>query len=69
MKKKKKNTAIQKSAKQPNEQPDTTDMPDLESKVSRAQRKNQQEKGVKILAPSQMLSRLPITFSSVKRRK
>ena len=34
------NTAIQRSAKQPNEQPDTTDTPDLESEESTAQRRN-----------------------------
>ena len=34
------NTAIQRSTKQPNEQPDTTDTPDLESEESTAQRRN-----------------------------
>ena len=42
------------------EQLDTTDMPDLEIGESAAQRKNQQEKGFKILAASQTLSRIPI---------
>ena len=41
------------------EQPDTTNMPKLESEESAAQRRNQQEKGFKILTPNQMLSILP----------
>ena len=45
--------------KETDEQPDTTDMPDLESEESVAQKKNQ-SKGLKILTPDQMLSRLPI---------
>ena len=40
---------------QSDEQPDTTDMPDLESEEPAAQRKNQQEKVLKILTPNQML--------------
>ena len=36
------NTARQRFAEQPNEQPDTTDMPELESEESAAQRRNQQ---------------------------
>ena len=39
----------QRSAEQPNEQLDTTDMPELESEESAAQRRNQQGKGLKIL--------------------
>ena len=46
-----------------NEQPNTTDMPDLESEESAAQRRNQQGKGLKILTPNQMLSRLPISLA------
>ena len=42
------------------EQLDTTDMPDLEIEESAAQRKNQQEKRLKILTASQPLSRIPI---------
>ena len=51
----------QRSAEQPNEQ--TTNMPDLESEESTAEqrRRNQQGKGLKIPAPNQMLSRLPIS--------
>ena len=47
-------------------QPDTTDMPDLESKESAAQRRNQQGKGLKILTPNQMLNRLPISLAQLK---
>ena len=36
-----------------NEQPDTTDMPELES-----ERRNQEGKGLEILTPDQILSRL-----------
>ena len=54
------------SAEQPNEQPDTTDMPELESEESAKQRRNQQGKGLKILTPNQMLSRLPIFLAQLK---
>ena len=43
----------------------TTDMPDLESEESAAQRRNQQGKGLKILTPNQMLSRLPISLAQL----
>ena len=46
--------------KETDEQPDTTDMPDLESEESVEKKKNQSTKGLKILTPDQMLSRLPI---------
>ena len=49
-----------------NKQPDTTDMPELESEESAAKRKNQQGQGLKILTPDQMLSRLPITLAQLK---
>ena len=39
------------------EQPDTTDMPDLESEKSVEQRRKQKGQGLKILTPDQMLSR------------
>ena len=42
-------------------QPDTTNMPE-----SAAQRRNQQGKGLKILTPNQMLSRLPISLAQLK---
>ena len=48
------------------EQPDTTDMPELESEESAVQRRNQQGKGLKILTPNQMLSRLPISLAQLK---
>ena len=41
-------------------------MPDLESEESAAQRRNQQGKGLKILTPNQMLSRLPISLAQLK---
>ena len=46
--------------------PDTTDMPELESEESAAQRRNQSAKGLKILTPDQMLSRLPISLAQLK---
>ena len=48
------------------EQPDTTDMPELESEESAEQRRNQQGKGLKILTPNQMLSRLSISLAQLK---
>ena len=38
-------------------------MPDLESEESAAQRRNQQGQGLKILTPSHMISRLPISLA------
>ena len=49
-----------------NEQPDTTDMPKLESEESAAERRNQQGRGLKILILDQMLSRLPVTLAQLK---
>ena len=43
-----------------NEDIDTTDMPDLESEESL------KGKGLRILTPNQMLSRLPITLAQLK---
>ena len=48
------------------EQFDFTDMPELESEEFAAQRRNQQGKGLKILTPNQMRSRLPITLAQLK---
>ena len=49
------------------EQPDTTDMPELESEESAGQRRNLPAgSGLKILTPDQMLSRLPITLAQLK---
>ena len=47
-------------------QPDTTDMPKLESEESAEQRRNQQGKGLKILTLNQMLRRLPIPLALSK---
>ena len=44
------------------EKPDTTDMSELESEESAEQKQNQPGKGLKILTPQQMLSRLPISL-------
>ena len=43
-------------------------MPDLESEESSEQRRNQQGKGLKILAPDQVLKRLPISLAQLKAR-
>ena len=48
------------------EEMDTTIMPELESEESAAERRNQQGKGIKILTPNQMLSRLPISLAQLK---
>ena len=40
-------------------------MPDLESEESAAQRKNQLGRGLKILTPNKMLSRLPISLAQL----
>ena len=50
-----------------NEQPDTTDMPDLKSKKS-VEQKNQEGQGFKVLTPEQMLSRFPISLAQLKVR-
>ena len=52
-------------SKTDDEQPDTTNMPELESEESAEQRRNQQGKGLKILTPNQMLSRLPISLAQL----
>ena len=48
------------------EQPDTTNMLELESEESAEQNKKQRGVGLKILTPDQMLSRLPITLAQLK---
>ena len=53
------------SNKKFDKQPDTTDMPELESWESAAERKKTW-KGLNILTPDQMLSRLPITLAQLK---
>ena len=55
-----------KGKQETDQQPDTTDMPELESEESAAERKNQLGKGLKILTPDQMLSRLTITSAQLK---
>ena len=47
-------------------QPDSTDMPELESEEFAAQNRNQQGKGLKILTPNQMLGKLPISLAQLK---
>ena len=49
-----------------NEKSDTTNIPDLETEESAAQRRNHKVKGLKILTPQQMLSRLPIYLAQLK---
>ena len=44
-------------------------MSDLENEKSVAQRNNQAGQGIKILTPSQMLSRLPITLAQLQAGK
>ena len=48
------------------EQPDTTEMPDLEGEEFAAQRRNQSWRGLKILTPDQTLSRLQIYLAQLK---
>ena len=43
-----------------------SDMPDLDSKEIAAQRKNEQRKGLKILTPNQILSRLSVSSAQSK---
>ena len=43
-------------------------MPDLESKESAEQRRKHEGKGLEILTPQQMLSRLPISLAQLKAR-
>ena len=54
------------SNKKSDEQLDTTDMSELESEESAAERRNQQGQGLKILTADQMLSILPITLVQLK---
>ena len=48
------------------EQPDTTNMSELESEESAEQNKKQRGAGLKTLTPDQMLSILPITLAQLK---
>ena len=45
---------------------DITNISEFESEESAAEKRNQQGKGLKILTPSQMLSRLPISLVQLK---
>ena len=58
----------QRSAEQRNKQSYTTNMPNLESEESAAEqgKRNQQGKGLRILSPKQILSRLPISLAQLK---
>ena len=49
-----------------NEQPGTTNTPELECEESAAKRRNQQGQGLKILTSDQILSRLSITLAQLK---
>ena len=53
--------------KESDEQPDTTDMPEWESKKPAAKRRNQERHRLKILTPDQILSRLPVTLTQLKK--
>ena len=48
------------------EQPDTTNMSELETEESASERRNQQGQGLKILKSDQMLRRIPITLAQLK---
>ena len=52
--------------KKTNEQPDTTDMPELEREKPAEQEKKQKGQGLKILIPRQMLIRLAISLAQLK---
>ena len=52
--------------KKSDKQPDTTDIPELESEESAVERKTIEGKGLKILTLDQVLSRLPITLAQLK---
>ena len=52
--------------KKTDKHPGTTDMPELESEEFAEQEKKQEAKGLRILTPSQMLSRLPISLAQLK---
>ena len=55
-----------KGKQEPDEEPDTAHMPELESEESAAKRRNHPREGLKILTPDQMLSRLPISLAQLK---
>ena len=47
------------------EEIDTTDIPDLESEESTAERRKQNASGLTLVTPNQILSRLPITLAQL----
>ena len=49
-----------------NEEIDTTNMPDLETEESAAQKRKPEAKGLKISNPNQMFSRLPISLAQLE---
>ena len=57
---------IFKEKQEPDEEPDATDMPELESEQSASERRNELGQGLKILTASPMLSRLPISLAQLK---
>ena len=59
----------QQKAEQAKEQPNTTDMSDLESKESAAPRKSETEKGRKIITPNQVIIIFPIALAQVLAKK
>ena len=60
------NIEIFKEKQESDEEPDTTDIPELESEESTAERRKQPGHGLHILTPDQMLSRLPICLAQLK---
>ena len=52
--------------KETDEEMDSIIMSELESEESAAERRNQEGKGIKILTPNQMLSRLSISLAQLK---
>ena len=46
------------------EQPDTTDMTDLEKEESAERRRKHERQGLKILTPERIISRLPIYLAT-----
>ena len=60
-------TEISKSKdKKTDKQPDTIDMPKLESEEFAEKNRKQKGVGLKILTPSQILCRLPISLAQIK---
>ena len=60
------NIEIFKEKQESDEEPDTTDMPELESEESTAERRKQPGHGLQMLTPDQMLRRWPISLAQLK---